>query len=693
MTLFKKSLIASALSASLYGCGGGGSNEAIFNGNVVDGYITGATVCLDENNNLKCDANEFSAVTQAAIPGETGFKGKDGWYTFTVTRAIVPGTQIVADIPADGTATDSDLGVITKPFKMLAPVDKPEVISPLTTLVSVQMKNSDSTDSAQAEKEVKVAMGLTEDTQILGKDFIADDDSDLTSIAVVTASVIKEVTKATEDQVAADKTDGKETLTDDQAVVAAIKQAASIVKSKKASGELDEAIEKVKVSIEAGATLNEDAIAKNVKDDAKIDVVTEISGNWEVIQAQTKSGDGSVVDLTALAKSGNLIIAEMDDSLIDADGYPSTFVRKKFQSGSDWVQGLQAEWVYFPQIEEGKKSNLVQGSDLFIQYLYVDDSVESARTGLTGWNLTVEDQHDLMNAGGNWVKQSERVGRVEGNCFILSLGDHDTEKACFVEKDFTGKTFKDLAPQICQDSATADCDAIVPEGSKVYDLTITVAENGVGGIYWDWGGSYSSEGTLSSFVTNYAFSDDDGFIGKSNWSSRGGCNVDFVVDQSSLKYDSQQNLVSGKFRWINLYDDKDNVGDSCSNNLGAEGYNLREAAFKDETVYEVTDFTVETVGGKKLIKTIAPILHRQRNANEDPYLAFYESSDFDDNGNEYKAVTGGGFAPSNFKQEIFFTGNIERTTFMSRNLFDWGLEQVDYAPFPYEEAKRIFKLD
>src|SRR5471030_1302037 len=55
----------------LTGCGGDDSSSSstsgtaspTISGNVIDGYIQGAKVCLDVNNNNRCDSDEISATT------------------------------------------------------------------------------------------------------------------------------------------------------------------------------------------------------------------------------------------------------------------------------------------------------------------------------------------------------------------------------------------------------------------------------------------------------------------------------------------------------------------------------------------------------------------------------------------------------------------------------------------------------
>ena len=78
---FNKTLLALAIPLAMAGCldsggsssssdggiGGGstGADPISFSGRVADGYLNGATVCLDINENKKCDESDPSATSVA----------------------------------------------------------------------------------------------------------------------------------------------------------------------------------------------------------------------------------------------------------------------------------------------------------------------------------------------------------------------------------------------------------------------------------------------------------------------------------------------------------------------------------------------------------------------------------------------------------------------------------------------------
>jgi uncharacterized repeat protein (TIGR04052 family) len=142
-----------AIAALVAGCGGGngGGIGAVTNslsGIVADGYISGATACLDTNNNGICDAGEPSgSVTNASgVFTITGFTtGDDTKYPVVVQ---IPSTAVDSDFPAS---------TVGQAFSLTAPVGK-TFVSPLTTLV--QQKVAAGNTLAAADAAVLQLLGV-----------------------------------------------------------------------------------------------------------------------------------------------------------------------------------------------------------------------------------------------------------------------------------------------------------------------------------------------------------------------------------------------------------------------------------------------------------------------------------------------------------------------------------------------------
>lgn len=153
---------------ALAACGGGssgsgdGASPAIvssqISGAVIDGYIEGAKVCLDLNGNAGCDSGEPTATTTAS-----------GSYTLNTAGISTSGLNVIAEIPAS--AKDSDDGGQTlaavgkSAYTMATPAEKPNTVTPLTTLLVGKMKTEGLTLS-QASAKLLTQLGLPEGTDL-----------------------------------------------------------------------------------------------------------------------------------------------------------------------------------------------------------------------------------------------------------------------------------------------------------------------------------------------------------------------------------------------------------------------------------------------------------------------------------------------------------------------------------------------
>ena len=133
-------------------------------GRVADGYIRGATVCVDINENDACDSDEPSAISteggayDLAVPEEHSDK------------------PIVAAIPAE--AIDEDTGeAVGQPMVFIAPADRPEFLSPITTLVHQEKRANPALNSDEAELAVKNMLGIEEADVSLFTDYVAQSDA------------------------------------------------------------------------------------------------------------------------------------------------------------------------------------------------------------------------------------------------------------------------------------------------------------------------------------------------------------------------------------------------------------------------------------------------------------------------------------------------------------------------------------
>jgi hypothetical protein len=137
----------------LAACGGGGGGSTTpptqtVTGRVADGYISGATVCLDQNGNKLCDAGEPTATTTSG-----------GYFTFSnVASTLLAQCPVVVQVPANAVDSNNPGQPIGTPYVLTAPAGNTGFVSPLTTLVQAQVEAGSTL--ADAKQQVKAKLGL-----------------------------------------------------------------------------------------------------------------------------------------------------------------------------------------------------------------------------------------------------------------------------------------------------------------------------------------------------------------------------------------------------------------------------------------------------------------------------------------------------------------------------------------------------
>ncbi len=169
---------------TLAGCGDGGQTGEAISGRLVDGYVKGALVCLDVNQNLKCDAGEPAVLT-----------GSGGNFTlYPVKGTATAGLLLVAEIGTG--AEDSDApGQAMAATRMLGFADKPAVVSPLTTVVASMALGGGTRSDAEARARTLLGLSSKYD---FSTDYIAAGETDTHALAqavnTVTTAVVGNTT-------------------------------------------------------------------------------------------------------------------------------------------------------------------------------------------------------------------------------------------------------------------------------------------------------------------------------------------------------------------------------------------------------------------------------------------------------------------------------------------------------------------
>jgi len=159
MVLFASLLIACGSGdggSSVSGSGTGGDDSIDVSGFVADGYITGATVCLDMNDNKVCDTGEPSAITVAG-----------GAYTIpNISQDDLDNYPVLVEVPASAEDSDNPGVAIGKGFVLSAPKGAGAFVSPLTTMVQTTLEANPAMTVSEAEAVIKSKLGYSADSPV-----------------------------------------------------------------------------------------------------------------------------------------------------------------------------------------------------------------------------------------------------------------------------------------------------------------------------------------------------------------------------------------------------------------------------------------------------------------------------------------------------------------------------------------------
>jgi len=173
--------LAVATVLGMSGCGSSSSNDdttpppnggdtvtTTVSGKVADGYLDKAKVCLDKNENGKCDENEPNTLSV------------NGSYDLNIKTADIGDYPILVEVTT--TTIDLDDGsYVTKPYTLTAPKDSTGFISPITTLIKSQIDNNPALTTDEAISIVSRELNITDDNSKLLTDYVIDEDTNTVS--------------------------------------------------------------------------------------------------------------------------------------------------------------------------------------------------------------------------------------------------------------------------------------------------------------------------------------------------------------------------------------------------------------------------------------------------------------------------------------------------------------------------------
>lgn len=188
--MLRNSLLCTAVLAAMVattGCSNSSSSssdsaETTLSGNAADGYLAGAKVCLDLNENGACDDGEPSATT-----------GTNGAFTLDdVTQEQIDTYPLVVEIIVGETIDEDNPGeAITRVYSLTAPAGS-TFISPLTTMIQNEIREQ-GVSAEEAKERIRTRLGTDIDPSA---DYVAGADDETNGDEYARLHKVAQVTRA-----------------------------------------------------------------------------------------------------------------------------------------------------------------------------------------------------------------------------------------------------------------------------------------------------------------------------------------------------------------------------------------------------------------------------------------------------------------------------------------------------------------
>ncbi|GGX50624.1 hypothetical protein [Saccharospirillum salsuginis] len=135
-------------------------------GRVADGYLVGATVCLDVNESFTCDMGEPTTLSEDG-----------GTFELDATDEQLAESRIIVVVGPD--TIDEDTGeAVGRSYTLTSPVENKAFVSPLTTMLQAAVENDPGASVAEKKRQVAMQLGLDPDSDLLYQDYVMESPSD-----------------------------------------------------------------------------------------------------------------------------------------------------------------------------------------------------------------------------------------------------------------------------------------------------------------------------------------------------------------------------------------------------------------------------------------------------------------------------------------------------------------------------------
>ncbi|MEE9333729.1 MAG: hypothetical protein V3U65_06525 [Granulosicoccaceae bacterium] len=469
-----------------------GTTEQIITGRVADGYLQGAVVCIDINENGHCNPDEPQVES-----------GEGGSYALGIPANGV-GKPVIAEVPA--TAIDEDTGMpFGKELVLSTPGDRPQFVSPITTLVHQELKNNPNLNTEDAAAAVLETLGLPgeEDSTLFTDYIVSSNDVDeqksekfkfLHQTARVVASMMDEIHADVEAAASAQGID-----VDSEATAAAIRD---LVREEiraqlpNISAAVADRILQIEESAQAGNgeavgitdELDPDSIAGSLGDR---DLTMDIADKIEAVKNEAPVRQAKMNELLA----AGIYIIDVDCERLDEHGPEDGLVEpvieqtavKLSDEGVPEVVNLPdyctAEYTHVITeaiIDSAVDAVVASAANLIVTHYYYgfDDA-----TGSDGWIMSdqtrEERPHLLTLVNGDWtpVEHEGPYGVVEFTADGAAVMNTDEGKLLVYasSRDLSGKSvLHHILNRGANDSLASLVDESknFPDDSKVHQLHI-----------------------------------------------------------------------------------------------------------------------------------------------------------------------------------------------------------------------------
>ncbi len=432
-------LLTASLALALTACGGGGGTTSQLapaepvSGKVADGYLNGATVCLDVNDNKVCDSTEPTAIS-----GIGGVYSIDAAELAKLGGAAPSLYPVVVQVGAE--TVDEDTGtVVGKAYTLSAPAGKPEFVSPITTLIQQSIETAEASgqtlSAEDAEQQVKTQLNVDAQADLF-EDYVEAQEAG-TSVSGVAVSEMETIHMVA------------------QVVARALGEMQSVFEEAAGNQEIDFKLVVAQVV---------DAVVEQLGSIvAAVETHETGGGSIDSFNADSSVATNVTIPTTEEAKA-DLVVAQVEAAAA-VTGFGEALAGNGISWFDFWTDGSTGE----AKLESGTvildTSNQLQETEEYYDFSASQWLAETGRDGeqdfaltSTGW-LAVNDGPDGQTISLN----------ADGTATLVRTADGARETISVAAYDVSGKEIATVAGELGE--LVANPYALFPAGSMAYKMS------------------------------------------------------------------------------------------------------------------------------------------------------------------------------------------------------------------------------